>query len=94
MHKKLLDRIGVDPYDVDLDMLRFHAWMNAKERESRFWFRSPCYALMWLDFVVHVLLPAMMRERHPRIAQMLKNTSPRWSHVRVCDIPARTSCGC
>lgn len=84
--RKNLDRIGVDPYDLDYRKLRAHAISHASQNgvyrnragQSRFWFKSPCWANRHVDFSVHVLLPQMLRQKYPELAKSLTATSPRW----------------
>lgn len=81
--RKHLDRLGFDPYDVDLGELRAHARMVCRQRESRFWFRSPCWAFRSIDFTVHLVIPLCIAEQFPRTAAWLKRHSPRWAHVSI-----------
>ena len=39
---------------------------------------SPCAASRKLDYVVHRVLPELIRRRRPRLAARLEATSPRW----------------
>lgn len=73
--RAVLDRIGVDPYDVRIASLRS---LPQKERETRMPGGSPCYHVKAIDYTVHVWLPAALAERHPRLALQLRKTSPRW----------------
>lgn len=85
--RKVTDAIGVDPYDVDLDNLKAHAHLHEKHPVSRFEIDgqglSPCALSEDTDFAVHVLLPEMMRDRYPKVAQRLRETSPRWGKHHV-----------
>ena len=91
-----LDRIGIDPYDVDLDALHAHADDHARERgtagnmagESRFWFKSPCWTFRDVDYADHMLLPQMLLEKYPELAAKLSATSPRWRKVAPEDVAA------
>lgn len=79
--RRVLDRIGVDPYDVDLAMLRLHCDVYERGPVSRFRTKSPCWAVRRVDWTVHVLLPAMLAERYPNVARALLETSPRWGQA-------------
>jgi len=72
------DRIGVDPWDVDLRLIRRMARRTEARPTSRYWFGSPCRFVRSVDFTVHVWLPAALCERHPYVAAYLRSTSPRW----------------
>jgi hypothetical protein len=45
---------------------------------SRFWFRSPCYFVRIVDVLVHIVIPELVEGRLPRLADYLRETSPRW----------------
>lgn len=75
------NRLGVDPFDVDVDKLLTHAGECALPRQTRLPGGSPCFHSKSLDFGVHVLLPAMLRERFPEAAKRLNETSPRWGRL-------------
>ena len=79
----IIDRIGIDPYDVCLTLLRVESERWEREPVSRFVFGSPCRFVRAIDFVVHRLLPEMLRERYPRMAERLTRTSPRWGHIEI-----------
>lgn len=72
------DRIGLDPWDVDLRRIRRLARRHEATPTSRYWFGSPCRFVRSVDFTVHVWLPAALCERHPYVAAYLRSTSPRW----------------
>lgn len=74
----IANNIGIDPWDVDLTKVRLFARKNEKAPTSRFWFGSPCRFVRNIDFIVHVLLPEMIAEKHPTWATYLRSTSPRW----------------
>jgi thioredoxin reductase/2'-5' RNA ligase len=78
--RDLANRIGVDPYDVDLSKLWRHAQVCSLSPTSRLPGGSPCFHSKKIDFGVHVLLPAMLHERFPKLAAKLRRTSPRWGH--------------
>ena len=47
---------------------------------------SPCAQSIQVDFAVHRVLPAMIRERFPGLAGRLEDTSPRWGRrARLAD---------
>lgn len=72
------DRIGFDPWDVDLTHIRRMARKHEQEPSSRYWFGSPCRFVRFIDFAVHVWLPAAIAETNPYVAAYLRTTSPRW----------------
>lgn len=74
----ITNSIGVDPFDVDIDKLYNHAELCAAPPQSRFKFKSPCWAIKDLDFGVHVWLPSILSERYPDLSKTLAKTSPRW----------------
>lgn len=74
----IADDIGLDPWDVDMSRVREFVRQHEATPTSRFWFGSPCRFVRTIDFVVHVLLPEMIAEKHPVWACYLRNTSPRW----------------
>lgn len=89
--RRNLDRAGIDPYDVNLRTIRKHAADHARAMNldrnragnSKFWFKSPCWAFREIDFSVHVLLAAMMEEKYPNYAKQLRSTSPRWKGKKI-----------
>ena len=76
------DALGFDPFDVDLKTLRSHGRQTEKPDEEITTRspvgHSPCSAVRSIDFMVHRLLPAMLEDKHPDLAQKLIDTSPRW----------------
>lgn len=76
------DAVGLDPWDVDLAEMR--AWAAANERPpvSRFRVGSPCRFVRRIDLAMHLVIPAMVVERHPGWALALCATSPRWGTRR------------
>jgi hypothetical protein len=44
----------------------------------RFWFGSPCYWFLPLDFFLHVVTPQIIAKPLPRCARLLRLTSTRW----------------
>lgn len=74
----LVDRVGLDPWDVDMKRLRLFAELAELKPVSRFWFGSPCRFVRSIDLVVHVWLPEAIAERYPELATYLRSTSPRW----------------
>ena len=80
--RSALNSLGVDPYDVDWNQLDFHADIHEAAPKSRVMVAganvSPCAQARGVDFAVHVLLPELLREKFPVIAQKLRLTSPRW----------------
>ena len=48
------------------------------EPRHRFWFGSPCYWFMPLDFFLHVVAPKIISKPLPRCARLLRLTSTRW----------------
>jgi hypothetical protein len=77
----LVDRIGLDPWDVSMKNIRRFMRTNEREPVSRFWFGSPCRFIRWVDATVHVWLPAALEERYPVMACYLRSTSPRWGRA-------------
>jgi len=78
MIRRFADQIGLDPWDVSLARCFIFAATREQPPVSRFWFGSPC-ALVWqIDYLIHVVLPEMLEERHPWWAVYLRSTSPRW----------------
>ena len=45
---------------------------------SRFWFGSPCRFVRQVYVLVHIVLPELVENRLPRVANHLRRTSPRW----------------
>lgn len=78
MIRTLVDRIGVDPWDVDLAHVRRFVAHREQAPVSRYKIGSPCRLIRSLDVLVHVVLPEMLYERHPVWACYLRSTSPRW----------------
>ena len=74
----LADRIGVDPWDVDLARCAWFAETHEGRPQSRFAWGSPCRFVRRIDFAVHVVLPEMLDEAYPELATYLRSTSPRW----------------
>lgn len=74
----MADRIGLDPWDVDLDAYVAFAAASEEAPVSRFRFGSPCRFVRAIDFAVHVVLPGMLAEGYPELARYLRSTSPRW----------------
>jgi hypothetical protein len=72
------DRIGLDPWDVDLGETLTFAKATEQEPVSRFAWGSPCRFVRAIDVAVHVILPGMLEERYPELATYLRSTSPRW----------------
>ena len=72
------DRIGLDPWDVDVRGCLTFARVTEQEPVSRFRWGSPCRFVRAIDVAVHVLLPAALEERYPELATYLRSTSPRW----------------
>ncbi len=80
---------GRRPYGEKVSKLIRGIEEHAREPRSRFWFRSPCWASAQVDFAVHRVLPAMLREKSPKVAARLVATSPRWgrSHGQPVPLP-------
>ena len=74
----IADRIGLDPWDVDMKRLRSFTLREEREPVSRFWFGSPCRFVRSIDRMVHVWLPEAITEKYPELAVYLRSTSPRW----------------
>jgi hypothetical protein len=72
------DRIGLDPWDVDMQRLRTFTTTQERKPVSRFWFGSPCRFIRSIDVIVHVWLPGAITEKYPELAIYLRSTSPRW----------------
>ena len=72
------DRIGIDPWDVDMRKLRTFVASREQTPVSRFWFGSPCRLIRSVDLLVHVWLPGAVTEKYPELATYLRSTSPRW----------------
>jgi len=77
----IADNIGIDPWDTNIRSLVAEAHKHEREAASRFWFGSPCRFVREIDMVVHLVLPAMLMERHPLWAAYLRSTSPRWGRA-------------
>ena len=56
------------------------ALLRAAEKPavSRFRFGSPCRFVRQIDMLVHIVLPEVMEDRWPKLAEYLRRTSPRW----------------
>jgi hypothetical protein len=76
-----IDRIGLDPWDIDAHYTMRFVRSNECEPTSRYWFGSPCRFVRSIDMAVHVWLPEMVAERHPVWACYLRSTSPRWGRT-------------
>ena len=76
--RRTADRIGLDPWDVNLRECLSFARATEQEPVSRFPWGSPCRFVRTIDVIVHVLLPAALEERYPELATYLRSTSPRW----------------
>jgi hypothetical protein len=76
--RTMADRIGLDPWDVDLKATLTFAKATEESPVSRFPWGSPCRFVRSIDVAVHVLLPGMLEERYPELATYLRSTSPRW----------------
>jgi hypothetical protein len=76
--RRLADRVGVDPWDVDLGAVAEACAAVESQPVSRFALGSPCRFVRAIDVTVHVVLPGMLAHRFPRTAQRLADTSPRW----------------
>jgi len=80
--RSAFNALGVDPYDVDLKALDLHCDFHEGTVKSRLTVAganvSPCSRARGVDFAVHALLPGMLREKHPALAEKLRRTSPRW----------------
>jgi hypothetical protein len=74
----MVDRIGLDPWDVCVIEIRSFMAANEMAPCSRHWFGSPCKFVRAIDSGVHVWLPAMLVDRYPELARYLRSTSPRW----------------
>ena len=49
-----------------------------KPAMSRFWFGSPCRFVRQVDVLTHIVVPELLEGRLPRLANRLRQTSPRW----------------
>ena len=76
--RAFLDRIGIDPYDIDPQRIRAFVEEHETRPRSRYWFGSPCRFVRRIDIACHLILPEMLEERHPLWACYLRTTSPRW----------------
>ena len=67
-------------FSRDLGLRETLRLVRQLEREpvSRFWFGSPCRFVRTIDILVHIVLPEVIEDRHPRFAAYLRRTSPRW----------------
>ena len=66
----------IDPRNADAAAIEAHVDMQARAQPR---FRtSPCALAIQVDFAVHRVLPAMIRQRLPVLAARLEDTSPRW----------------
>lgn len=88
--RKALNAIGVDPYDLDIEQLTQHSEAHEGAPQSRLNIggrgASICANSREADFATHVLLPEMLQEKYPELAQRLRETSPRWGW-RSGDMP-------
>ena len=71
-----------DTVKLDSNMSLSQIFKNARfakgEPRRRFWFGSPCYWLLALDFSLHVVTPKIISKPLPRCARLLRLTSTRW----------------
>jgi len=72
------DNIGIDPWDTNITRLIRDAHTHEQAPASRYWFGSPCRFIRTIDMIVHLILPALLIEKHPIWAAYLRTTSPRW----------------
>lgn len=79
--RAFVDRVGIDPYDIDPERVRAFVRAHESDPVSRFWFGSPCRFVRRIDLACHVILPEMLEERHPVWACYLRTTSPRWGRA-------------
>lgn len=77
----LADTVGLDPWDIDLAETLAFATATEQEPVSRFVLGSPCRFVRSIDLAVHVVLPGMLAEKFPRLANYLRSTSPRWGRA-------------
>jgi hypothetical protein len=79
--RRAADRIGLDPWDVDLRATLVFARATEQQPVSRFRWGTPCRFIRTIDVAVHVVLPAMLEEKYPELATYLRSTSPRWGRA-------------
>lgn len=79
--KGFVDRIGIDPWDIDLTYVSYYVARYESEPVSRYRLGSPCRFVRSIDLMVHIYLPEMLAERHPVWACYLRRTSPRWGRA-------------
>lgn len=91
--RAFLDRIGIDPYDIDPQRIRAFVEEHETRPRSRYWFGSPCRFVRRIDIACHLILPEMLEERHPLWACYLRTTSPRWGKAWRGWGSEQTPCG-
>lgn len=78
MIRRFADQIGLDPWDVSLARCDEFASSRELPPVSRYRLGSPCRFIRRLDYLIHIVLPEAVEERHPWWATYLRATSPRW----------------
>ena len=67
---------------LDPDSSLFTVFKEARSAKGaprhRFWFGSPCYWFLPLDFALHIVTPQIIAKPFPRCARLLRFTSTRW----------------
>ena len=79
--RRTADKIGLDPWDINLHSFLTFAKATEQEPVSRYRWGSPCRFIRTVDVAVHVLLPGMLEEKYPELATYLRSTSPRWGRA-------------
>ena len=76
--RESLDHVIILDPNMSLIQLFKNARFTKGESRHRFWFRSPCYWFLPLDFLLHVVTPKIISGPLPRCARLLRLTSTRW----------------
>ncbi len=77
MRESFGDIVKLDPNTSLIEIIK-NARSAKGEPRHRFWFGSPCYWFLPLDFFLHVVTPQIIAKPLPRCARLLRLTSTRW----------------
>lgn len=69
--------VKLDPNTSLIEIVK-NARSAKGDPRHRFWFGSPCYWFLPLDFFLHVVTPQIIAKPLPRCARLLRLTSTRW----------------
>ena len=69
--------VKLDPNTSLIEIVK-NAQSAKGDPRRRFWFGSPCYWFLPLDFFLHVVTPQIIAKPLPRCARLLRLTSTRW----------------